>query len=594
MPNTAARIAIPARRNELARFTVAVVGIDLTGVTMAMQVRPTVDNPVLLFALGTVNTLAAEGLKLDSVTVTNGVPTSIIKGRINASTMTDPTKVPYMGEVGTDSLLAYAMQWTLNGDPQTRLYGDFIVVGSAFGSDNAPASRPPSYGSTSVAGASTSGSLTFGDQIIQIILNGAEFLAPLVQSAKDAVAAVQVAAGVAQAARDEAVAVGTVPAALAAAQSILPPQDMFQPDRVQLGKYYDPYNGAISTDAAAFCTHLIAIPGGVTSFWTSMLLSGGRRVSFFNANKIWFASNETIPGMPGTPAYSPVQIPAGARYIGLSAPMTRFGQYDSKPDGSPDYNYDPRLKVFFYDPGGPKTRRFGRLVDAASLSPVAGMKMAILADSRFDAFDSSANHWPRICYALDATQGLTNVVYPTLIDTARSGRMLPAALTRYDGTPLVAADFADVAVCGVALGANDLVANRPVGLPSDTEAADTIYGHLFRIFKTLTGFNPYTRLFLTTPYYRNDVPLARQQSYWEAYRDFSRRNSVQLFDHAVESGVNQWNAATMIPDQVHATDNLRGKGGVNFGVVNSFVRFIKNDLTPPSYPPYDKNDGLAF
>lgn len=183
MPNTAARIAISARRNELARFTIAVTGIDLTGVAMAMQVRPTVDNPVLLFALGTVNTIAAEGLKLDSVRVTNGVPTSIIKGRINASTMLDKDKVPYVGEIGTDSVLAYAMQWTLNGDPQTRLYGDFIVIGSAFGSDNAPTNRPAGYGATSTAGGSSGGSLTFGDQVVSVIISDADVIGRLVDVA---------------------------------------------------------------------------------------------------------------------------------------------------------------------------------------------------------------------------------------------------------------------------------------------------------------------------------------------------------------------------------------------------------------------------
>lgn len=177
MADTAARLAISARRNEVARFTIAVTGIDLTGVAMAMQVRQTVDNPYLLFALGTVNTLAAEGLKLDGVTVTNGVPTSIIKGRINASTMTDPTKVPYIGEIGTDSPLAYAMQWTLNGDAQTRLYGVFNVVGSAFGSDGAPTNRPPSYGaSTSCSGGRSSGSLSFGDQVIAITLASSDLV----------------------------------------------------------------------------------------------------------------------------------------------------------------------------------------------------------------------------------------------------------------------------------------------------------------------------------------------------------------------------------------------------------------------------------
>ncbi len=195
MADTAARLAISARRNEVARFTIVVIGIDLTGVALAMQIRLGVDIPgPPQIALATVTTLAAEGLKLDSVTSTNGVTTSIIKGRINASTMTDAAKVPYRGEIGADSVFAYAMQWTLGGDAQTRLYGDFIVVGSAFGSDGAPANRPPSYGGSSTSGGSSSGSLTFGDQVIRVSIDGVELLTPIVGQATDAATRAQAAA----------------------------------------------------------------------------------------------------------------------------------------------------------------------------------------------------------------------------------------------------------------------------------------------------------------------------------------------------------------------------------------------------------------
>jgi hypothetical protein len=198
----AARLDLAARRNEVARFTIVVKGIDLTGVNMAMQVRLSKDNPMLLFALATVATVSAEGLKLDSVTMTNGVPTSIIKGRINASTMSDATKVPYAGEAGDNSNFAYAMQWTLNGDAQTRLYGDFIAVASAFGSDSAPANRPVGYGGSQQASVDDTGSLTFGDQIINVTLDDADILIPFAQSAAASAATAQTAAAQAQAARD--------------------------------------------------------------------------------------------------------------------------------------------------------------------------------------------------------------------------------------------------------------------------------------------------------------------------------------------------------------------------------------------------------
>lgn len=178
MADTAARLAISARRNEVARFTIAVTGLDMTGVNLAMQVRLRPDTPgAALISLATVSTLAAEGLKLDSVTVSEGIPTSFIKVRINASTMTDATKVPYTGEVGDNSVLAYAMQWTMGGDAQTRVYGDFIVVASAFGSDSAPTNRPVGYGGSQQSSGGDTGSLTFGDQVVQVSLNGSAELA---------------------------------------------------------------------------------------------------------------------------------------------------------------------------------------------------------------------------------------------------------------------------------------------------------------------------------------------------------------------------------------------------------------------------------
>ncbi|WP_298810643.1 hypothetical protein [uncultured Sphingomonas sp.] len=186
MADTAARLALYARRYEVARFTIAVRGIDLRGVAMAMQVRLQRGTPgAPLIALGTVTTTAAEGLKLDSVTIVDGLPVSIIKGRINQSTMSDGSKVPYAGEMGDDTVLAYAMQWTLAGDVRTRIEGDLIVRDSAFGSDNAPANRPAGYGSQSIASSGT-GTLTFGDQVVQVSIADAELFGPLVEKTEAA------------------------------------------------------------------------------------------------------------------------------------------------------------------------------------------------------------------------------------------------------------------------------------------------------------------------------------------------------------------------------------------------------------------------
>jgi len=199
MADTAANVALAVRRYEVARFTIAVTGIDLTGVPMNMQVRPERGTPGPPFIqLGTVATASAEGLKLDSVTVVDGVPTSIIKGRINQTTMSDDDKVPYSGEMGSDTVMAYAMQWTLGGDARTRIEGEFTVRDSAYGSDNAPLSRPPSYcgGSARRTGAS-SGSLTFGDQVVRVSIADIDLAAPAIaeatRAAAEAVAAAEAA-----------------------------------------------------------------------------------------------------------------------------------------------------------------------------------------------------------------------------------------------------------------------------------------------------------------------------------------------------------------------------------------------------------------
>jgi hypothetical protein len=195
MADTAARLALTARRNEVCRFTITVTGINLTGVVMAMQVRLGRDVPgVPLIQLATVSTLAAEGLKLDSVTTTGGIPTSVIKGRINQATMADATKVPYAGEVGDDTVLAYAMVWTLDGDTRTRLHGDFIVQASAYNSDDAPTNRPLGYGAPRVLTGSSGGALTFGDQIVKVSIGGVEELAPVIAESAAAAAAATAAA----------------------------------------------------------------------------------------------------------------------------------------------------------------------------------------------------------------------------------------------------------------------------------------------------------------------------------------------------------------------------------------------------------------
>jgi hypothetical protein len=182
---TAARLPLAAWRNELCVRTIRFVGLDLTGVDMRAQIRLRPDAPgVPLISLATVTTAAAEGLKLNGVSVTAGVPSSEIVLRINKATMTDATKAPYGGESGADTALAYAIQ--LGGI--SRVVGQFIVLANVMDSDAAPT------GIADVAhGCTTSGmlpwsaaQLTFSDTAIEIKIDGVELLAPLVVVATDA------------------------------------------------------------------------------------------------------------------------------------------------------------------------------------------------------------------------------------------------------------------------------------------------------------------------------------------------------------------------------------------------------------------------
>lgn len=183
----AARLPFAAWRNELRVWTMRFVGLDLTGKTLRMQVRLAPDTPgAPLIALETVNSAAAEGLKFESVAMVSGVPVSTISGRLNKSTMSDAAKLPYSGEVGENSVLAYAIQI----DGTTRVFGTFTALASVMDSDTAPSNRPPSYGSSSTSSSTWSNAqLTFSDDSIVAAIDGAELLAPVVLRAEDAASA---------------------------------------------------------------------------------------------------------------------------------------------------------------------------------------------------------------------------------------------------------------------------------------------------------------------------------------------------------------------------------------------------------------------
>ena len=315
MPDTAARLALFARRYEVARFSIAVEGIDLTGVAMGMQVRLQRGTPgPALIQLNTVTTAAAEGLKLDSVTVKDGVPTSIITGRINKSTMDDGTKVPFTGEVGQDDVLAYAMQWTLGGDAQTRIEGDFIVRDSAYGSDSAPLNRPAGYGATSrAASAGGAATLSFGDQVIKVSIAGAELLAPLLGSADASAAQANAAATAAQQAADRVSGITQ-----SSSVNLLDPATM-----VVSGKYVG--NSNVINNDAAWAYAKIPLPADATSIAFSSNTERRSGSTFLDASgQPLGGAYQATAGAAGA-SYTRT-VPAGAAFLALNVKSNTLAQ----------------------------------------------------------------------------------------------------------------------------------------------------------------------------------------------------------------------------------------------------------------------------
>ena len=134
---TAARLALPAWRNETCVRTFILRGIDVTGVSLRAQIRLGPDTPgAPLVSLDTVTTDGTQGLRvIGTPAAIDGVMTSTVRMTILNATMIDPAKIPPAAERGDNAVLAWALQ--ING--ATRLYGDFIVLAAVMDSDNAAA-----------------------------------------------------------------------------------------------------------------------------------------------------------------------------------------------------------------------------------------------------------------------------------------------------------------------------------------------------------------------------------------------------------------------------------------------------------------------
>lgn len=177
----AARLPITADRYTPCLRTLIFRGIDLRGKTLRMQVRLVGDTPGQpLVDLGSVDNAQAQGLALLTVEQDGEIPVSTVQIRINELTM---ERLPYSGELGSATALAYDMIATIGGDKRVLMGGPFVIEAGVTGADNAPANRAYGYGGgsgfTDLGGMRVGATLTFGDQPVIITIDGADLLAPM-------------------------------------------------------------------------------------------------------------------------------------------------------------------------------------------------------------------------------------------------------------------------------------------------------------------------------------------------------------------------------------------------------------------------------
>ncbi|KTT70172.1 hypothetical protein [Sphingomonas sanguinis] len=250
---TAACLPIAADRAGACVRTIFFVGLDLTGVPLALEARlnPETPGPAPI-ALGMGATANAEGLRLIDVTVNAGVPTSQIVLRVNESTMKDAAKLPYSGELGSSSPLYYDLIGIFGQDKRRLVYGTFTPLPTVYGMSGAPADRPMGYGSSpfDAGGAWNSARVTFGDDTVAVTIDGADLVGAI---ARDAQVFSQVAAdmaGQSGAARNEA----QLAAAIAAGfvDGVLYPSPAAGLAAVADGKYFTVRGGNDATYALLY------------------------------------------------------------------------------------------------------------------------------------------------------------------------------------------------------------------------------------------------------------------------------------------------------------------------------------------------------
>jgi hypothetical protein len=136
------------RNDDYYEYPIRVVGLDLTGIALVMEIRlggdvtgvPLISLPGIVPGVsGAVN--ETQGVQFRGVTVVDGVEVSELRLRIDRGELQD---LPYSGERGDAAEFEYAL--VIGG--RTRMTGRVILPAHTYRSDLAPANRPASYGSS--------------------------------------------------------------------------------------------------------------------------------------------------------------------------------------------------------------------------------------------------------------------------------------------------------------------------------------------------------------------------------------------------------------------------------------------------------------
>jgi hypothetical protein len=180
-PTTARHDLTIWRNDDYYEYPVRVVGADLTNLSLKMEIRFAGDTPgAALVSLGKV-TQVAEGVWLTGVTVTDGVPTSVIRIRMDRDTI---QSLGYDGVLGDTTVREYALLI----DGRTRMVGRILIPAHAYGSNDAPAKRGLAKGVAASTVAPDPGATMAISQDggATILIDGADLVGRLTADAEEA------------------------------------------------------------------------------------------------------------------------------------------------------------------------------------------------------------------------------------------------------------------------------------------------------------------------------------------------------------------------------------------------------------------------